>query len=124
MRSCVPSSKKLSRRVRPGVLLVRARPWRWVIALMALDLPAFERPTKATSAPRSGGNCPGAAALIRKRPCENRLTSVVYNSAPSHHGTKRKENNGEDDEGRLGGSRSAGRDAQSCTDCSTRQSFY
>src|SRR5258708_36698425 len=89
---------------------------------MALDLPEFERPTKATSAPTSGGNCPGAAALIRKRPCENRLTFVVYNSAPSHHGTNRKENNGEDDEGRLGGSRSAGRDVQLCTDqCSTRQ---
>src|ERR1700733_1405752 len=79
---------------------------------MALDLPAFERPTQATSAPWATGNCSGAAALIRKRPCENRLTFVVYNSAPSHHGTKRKENNGEDDEGRLGGSRSAGRDAQ------------
>src|ERR1700760_732848 len=114
MRCWVPSSKKLSRRVRPGVLLVRARPWRWVMALMALDLPAFERPTKATSAPMSAGNCPGAAALRRNRPCENRLTFVVYNSAPSHHGKKRKENNGEDDESRLGGSRSAGRDADLC----------
>src|SRR5215475_12871306 len=95
------------------------------MALMALDLPAFERPTKATSAPRSGGNCPGAAALMRKRPCENRLTFVVYNSAPSHHGTKRKENNGEDDEGRLGGSRSAGRDAQlCCRNFCTRQPFH
>src|SRR5215468_5459421 len=80
MRSLGPSSKKLSKRVRPGVLLVRARPLRWVIALMALDLPAFERPTKAISAPRSGGNCPGAAALTIKRACENRLTFVVYNS--------------------------------------------
>jgi hypothetical protein len=35
------------------------------MALMALDLPALERPTKATSAPTSGGNCAGAAALIK-----------------------------------------------------------
>src|SRR5690348_11327353 len=115
-----PSSKKLSRRVRPGVLLVRASAFRWVIALMALDLPAFERPTKATSAPWSAGNCPGAAALTRKLACENRLTFVVYNSAPSrlvprHYWTKAEHNNGEDDEGWLGGSRSAGHDVDLCS---------
>jgi len=53
--------------VRPGVLLVRASARRWTMALMALDLPLLERPTKATSAPTSGGNCAGAAALIRNR---------------------------------------------------------
>src|SRR5207253_4756036 len=89
------SSKKFSRRVRPGALLVRARPWRRTIALMALDLPALERPTKATSAPRSGGNCPGAAALSRNRAWGNPLrlangccTAVVYNSPPSHYGAE------------------------------------
>src|SRR6266480_4652232 len=43
------------------------------MALMALDLPALERPAKATSAPASGGNCAGAAALIRNRASSNRL---------------------------------------------------
>src|SRR5215469_1190815 len=72
-------------RVRPGVLLVRASPWRPTIALMALDLPAFERPAKATSAPRSAGNCPGAAALTRNFACGNAATPVVYNPALSRH---------------------------------------
>src|SRR5690242_19261648 len=72
-------------RVRPGVLLVRASPWRPRIALMALDLPAFERPAKATSAPRSAGNCPAAAALTRNFALGNAATAVVYNPALSHH---------------------------------------
>src|SRR6185437_15459477 len=79
------SSKKLISRVRPGVLLVRASPWRPTIALMALDLPAFERPAKATSAPRSAGNCPGAAALRRNFAFGNAATAVVYNPALSRH---------------------------------------
>jgi hypothetical protein len=69
------SSKKFSSRVRPGVLLVRASARRCTMALMALDLPAFERPANATSAPASGGNCPGAAALVRKRASLKRLIS-------------------------------------------------
>src|SRR5512146_3006495 len=72
-------------RVRPGVLLVRASPWRPTMALMALDLPAFERPAKATSAPRSAGNCPGAAALTRNLAFGNAATAVVYNPALSRH---------------------------------------
>src|SRR5580704_15635658 len=66
---------------------------------MALDLPALERPTKATSAPTSGGNCAGAAALMRKLAWLKRLidpqvalerlrTAVVYNSAPSPRGNE------------------------------------
>jgi hypothetical protein len=39
------------------------------MALMALDLPALERPANATSAPKSGGNCAGAAALTINRAC-------------------------------------------------------
>src|ERR1700733_8302457 len=69
------------------------------MALMALDLPALERPTKATSAPTSGGNCAGAAALMRKLAWLKRLidpqvslgslrTAVVYNSAPSPRGNE------------------------------------
>ena len=45
-----------------------------LIALMALDLPALERPAKATSAPWSGGNCGGAATLSMKLTWGNRLT--------------------------------------------------
>src|ERR1700744_5049658 len=98
------------------------------MTVIAVDFPALERPTKATSAPWSLGNCPGAAALIRNSARGNRLmirlrqlscgskrpatfsrryaagegslcssfgggfrARVVYNSAPSHLGTKRKE---------------------------------
>ena len=43
------------------------------MALMALDLPALERPANATSAPWSAGNCAGAAALMRKRTSPKRL---------------------------------------------------
>src|SRR5476649_352164 len=43
------------------------------MALMALDLLAFERPAKATSAPSSGGNCAAAAALTRNRASGKRL---------------------------------------------------
>jgi len=46
------------------------------MALMALDLPAFERPAKATSAPKSAGNCFGWAALTRNWTWGNRLTEM------------------------------------------------
>src|SRR6202007_3433349 len=85
MRRPGSSSKKFSSRVRPGVLLTRASERRPVSALMALDLPAFERPAKATSAPRSAGNCPGAAALTRNLAFGNAATDVVYNPALSRH---------------------------------------
>src|SRR6056297_2808171 len=67
MKASSSSAKKLSRRVRPGVELVRARLRRAHRRLMALDLPALERPTKATSLPWSGGRPRMAAALVRKR---------------------------------------------------------
>jgi hypothetical protein len=51
--------------VRPGVLLVRASFW-LVNALIALDLPAFERPAKATSQPVSGGHSRMLGALLVK----------------------------------------------------------
>ena len=41
--------------MRPGVRLTRASPERCVMALMAVDLPEFERPAKAISRPVSGG---------------------------------------------------------------------
>src|SRR6266436_6701118 len=51
-------------RVRPGVLLTNAilRP---ASALMALDLPAFDRPAKAIS-PALAGTCSSSAALLKK----------------------------------------------------------
>jgi hypothetical protein len=45
-------------------LLTRANPALPRIALIALDLPEFERPTTATSAPSSGGKSPGLTALL------------------------------------------------------------
>ncbi len=42
-------------RVQPGVLLVRTRPRRCIIALSMLDLPTFERPAKAISTSVGGG---------------------------------------------------------------------
>ena len=56
VRVFVKGNYRICYRVRPGVLLVRANPFRPVIALIALDFPAFERPAKATSTPTSGGN--------------------------------------------------------------------
>ena len=47
--SGVPTSKKFSSCVRPGVFEVRARPLRLASAFNSEDLPTFERPAKATS---------------------------------------------------------------------------
>src|SRR6185295_4623043 len=57
--------------VRPGVLLKKARRLRPARALIALDLPTFERPAKATSGPASGGKSAGFAAEVRNRACRN-----------------------------------------------------
>ena len=54
MKSPLASRKKLSSCVRPGVLLTNARRAVPTNALIALDLPALERPANAISA-RSGG---------------------------------------------------------------------
>ena len=51
-RSRSLTRKKLSCRVRPGVLLVRARPRRPSSAFRSDDLPTFERPATATSGRR------------------------------------------------------------------------
>ena len=51
----LPSVKKLSSRVRPGVTDTRARLVRPVSALIRLDLPTLERPAKAISGFPSGG---------------------------------------------------------------------
>src|SRR4051812_18548979 len=77
MRRAGASWKKFSRRGRPGVLLERASPRRASIALMALDLPEFERPANATSAPSSCGNCTLCAALVRNSAAGYRLTQAL-----------------------------------------------
>ena len=74
-RSGVPAEKKISSCVRPGVCEVRASALRPVSALIRLDLPTFERPTKAISTPCIGGsrsivpvaamNCQSAANSLR-----------------------------------------------------------
>ena len=58
---------------------------RCTMALMAVDLPAFERPANATSRPTSAGNCPGAAALSMKSGVVGiGSRRLVYNPAPSN----------------------------------------
>src|SRR5436305_1048474 len=56
---------KLMVRVLPGVELTCAI-FSPNSALIKLDLPTFDRPRKATSGARGGGNCVGAAADLRK----------------------------------------------------------
>src|SRR3954464_15821370 len=55
--------------VRPGVLLVRASARRPASALMALDLPTFERPAKATSGGPGGGRSAMRPAARRNTAC-------------------------------------------------------
>src|SRR5690606_34133458 len=55
--------KKLISWVRPGVLLTRASLRAPVTALIALDLPEFERPTNATSGPSGRRKPLGSEAL-------------------------------------------------------------
>jgi hypothetical protein len=47
------------------------------MALIALDLPAFDRPAIATSAPASGGNCAGAATLNKNSTWGKRDTETA-----------------------------------------------
>src|SRR5215813_5683992 len=51
--------------VRPGVLLTKARRFRWASALIAEDFPAFDLPAKATSGPAPEGSCSHSAAVVR-----------------------------------------------------------
>src|SRR5438552_5434671 len=57
--------------VRPGVLLVNARREWLASALIALDLPAFERPANAISGGPGGGNCSSSAAVRTNSACCN-----------------------------------------------------
>ena len=58
--------------VRPGVLLTKAsRVWLTNV-LIALDLPALERPANAISAPAEAGNNPGLATEVTKTAFLNR----------------------------------------------------
>src|SRR6266540_5278036 len=56
--------------VRPGVLLVRARCFRPASALMALDLPTFERPAKASSGGPAAGRSAARPAARQNTACE------------------------------------------------------
>ena len=51
------NSKKFISWVLPGVLLVLANFRLFIMRLIALDFPTFERPAKATSVPLSSGMC-------------------------------------------------------------------
>src|SRR6187200_1385907 len=59
--------KKLMDCVRPGVELVRAKPFTPSRLFITLDLPTFERPRKATSGRLSRRNDSGEVALAMKR---------------------------------------------------------
>src|SRR4249920_2921225 len=62
--------------VRPGVLLVRARPRLLASALMALDLPTLERPAKAISGGPGGRRSPGRPAARMNCACEKACMAV------------------------------------------------
>src|SRR6185436_14241826 len=68
MKSIVPSRSatrsKHSWRVRPGVLLVRARLRRPASALIKLDLPTFDLPANASSANTGAGSSRTSLAAI------------------------------------------------------------
>src|SRR5579864_1312748 len=67
-------AKKISSWVRPGVRDVRASAPRLVSALMRLDLPTLDRPTKATSAPFiAGSEAAEEAAATNRQSDANRL---------------------------------------------------
>jgi hypothetical protein len=59
-------SKTLIWRVQPGVLLVRTRLRRCIMALRRLDFPTFERPAKAISAIAGAGSCSTRVAPAAK----------------------------------------------------------
>src|SRR5512144_1443363 len=71
--------KKMSSCVRPGVREIRARFLRPVSALIRLDLPTLERPAKAISMPRIGGNDAGvpAAATNCQSPAKRRRPASI-----------------------------------------------
>lgn len=52
--------------MRPGILLVLAKPFFPVIELIAVDFPELERPINATSTPWSVGSWSNWATLFKK----------------------------------------------------------
>src|SRR3954468_20842873 len=75
--------------VRPGVLLVRAKPLRPSSALMALDLPTLERPAKAISGGPTGGRSAGLPADKRNCACAKgfiRKAEILIKSRLSNAG--------------------------------------
>src|SRR5690349_12023055 len=80
----------LINRVRPGVLLENARR-RWLVSmLIAVDLPAFERPTNATSGAIGAGSWSSRAAEVKNEARCSRdtigggygwLRTLLYNPA-------------------------------------------
>src|SRR5277367_45957 len=74
-----PSRKKLIWRVRPGDCETRASALRPVSALMRLDLPTFERPTKAISGSSGGGIASlfAAPAMNSQGPANRRLAAAI-----------------------------------------------
>src|SRR3990167_6686805 len=74
--------------VRPGVFDAKARRFCCVSVLMQVDLPALERPTKATSGTSSVGRCSSWGAVVRNRavcsqPCRLLISGRTALSAPS-----------------------------------------
>ena len=67
--------------VRPGVFDANASRVCWVSVLMAVDLPAFERPTKAISGRFRGGRCSSCGALVRKRAVCSQPRAIRVRSA-------------------------------------------
>ena len=75
-----PQCKYIDELGAAGVLLVRASLPLLVRVLMALDLPALERPAKATSTPLSGGHWARVGALMRN--CAVRKLMVAGMESP------------------------------------------
>ena len=93
MRCSGPSSKKFSSRVRPGVLLVRARPWRCDDGVDGARLAGVrapgERDLRSAVGRKLGGLGRGKHEMdVREtlteglRKARGSIFSVVYNSPP------------------------------------------
>src|SRR5215469_722391 len=78
-------SKKISSWVRPGVCEVRASALRPVSALIRLDLPTFERPANAISAPIMAGSAATepAAKLKRQSAANSRRPASISSAVKS-----------------------------------------
>src|SRR4051812_4055755 len=74
---CLPSENRLIAWVRPGVLDAKARRFCCVSMLMQVDLPAFERPTKAISGTSRVGRCSSRGAVVRNRAVCSQATACA-----------------------------------------------